>query len=819
MVDGHRKVEGGHRLIPRSKHELEQLRVRARTELTRRLAPAPDPDDAAVGHLDAPCAGETLAPGTFVVRGWVLGGSPASVVVVTIDGTPIGATTPTLRRPDVAAEFGLDEDAALGFAVSLDPTAGEGIAPGPHHLGVATVLQGQQREFGGADIVLVAGTSLGEVDAPTDGATLPADRVGVYGWAVVDGAPASHVLAFADDELLAAFAVSELRPDAAVLAGNARLARCGFWGELDLSAHAPGKVALTFMAITTARGDGARAHDLGSATVQLELPEAPRLGAFLDRPEEGETVDRGVLTIKGWALDPTSPIDVVEVTINGTPTGEARIGIDRPDLLEEFEEIAHAVAGGFEHTIDLRPLVGDDGSVLIEVATISTAGVRETVLRSSHKLTEPKRPTEAQARRRTQRAAVVRERAARTLSALPASRQDGLNLLVITHHLGYGGGQLWLAELLRRARAGSDFPCTVVAPNDGPLRRDLERLGVAVHLHGAWPIDDIESYEGRIAELMVWARLQGCNAALVNTVGCFPGADAALRLGLPCAWAIHESWTPEMYFDIVYPGDLLDPDVRKRADWALAHSDALIFEAEATRELYLGHTSAERARVVHYGVDISHIDKFQKSHDRAAVRARLGFSEDDQVLLVMGTIEPRKAQLLITEAFAAVSASHPSAVLALVGDTDTQYSRMLRQYIEHAGLGDRVQVVKVVQDADSWYFAADLMICASDVESLPRSVLEAMAFGVPILATSVFGLIDILEDGRTGLLIEPRRFTAVVGGLRRALDMPRVDLEAIGKAGQAYAANAFDSSRYARELIALLRELVEGRPEDQDLGR
>ena len=61
----------------------------------------------------------------------------------------------------------------------------------------------------------------------------------------------------------------------------------------------------------------------------------------------------------------------------------------------------------------------------------------------------------------------------------------------------------------------------------------------------------------------------------------------------------------------------------------------------------------------------------------------------------------------------------------------------------------------MVLDTYPWYRAADLLVSASDIESLPRSVLEAMCFRVPVLATSIFGLPELISDGETGFLFEP----------------------------------------------------------------
>jgi glycosyltransferase involved in cell wall biosynthesis len=282
----------------------------------------------------------------------------------------------------------------------------------------------------------------------------------------------------------------------------------------------------------------------------------------------------------------------------------------------------------------------------------------------------------------------------------------------------------------------------------------------------------------------------------------------ATRLHLPFAWAIHESWKPEDYWRVIYPKGFLDPDVRDRAEIALGEATALVFEAEATRQLFLDYISPERALVVPYGVRVSAIEQFMTKSPRAAVRRRLGFRPDERVLLVMGTIEPRKAQTVIAQAFARIADSHPDATLVLVGDMKTRYSEALRELTEGLGIADRVRIVPIVKDTYSWYRAADALLCASDIESLPRSVLEAMCFGVPILATSVFGLSELLKDGVNGFLYEARDVGFAASALHRLLSLPPEEVREVGLAGRADVTTSYDSIGYATEITAMLADAI-----------
>ena len=233
---------------------------------------------------------------------------------------------------------------------------------------------------------------------------------------------------------------------------------------------------------------------------------------------------------------------------------------------------------------------------------------------------------------------------------------------------------------------------------------------------------------------------------------------------------------------------------------------AVIFESAATRALY-DDRAPGRTVVVPYGVDTAALDRFAVTTTRSEARLALDLPESGKLLLAVGTLEPRKNQTLLVEAFAQVAGRHPDATLALVGDLATPYSGALHEFVARAGLGHRVRVAPVTPDVAAWYRAADALVCTSDVESLPRSVLDAMCLGLPIVATNVFGLAELLTDGETGLLFEPNDLRSAITALDRVLSMEPRRLAAIATRGSALVHEQHDASGYAADVLALLRGL------------
>ena len=661
----------------------------------------------------------------------------------------------------------------------------------------------------------------GFVDEPRPGSVVRPGPVVVRGWHRRGDRPASAVAVSVNGEEVDRGDIGgDARPDVAEATGIPALAGAGWSLVADLGDLPDGDVELA-VRIWGAPDDSPTEFE--PITVQVATPSrAERLQmvpsalhdqffGLLDLPPEGEEVEPGIVRVVGWALTEPAPVERVQVVVNGHDFGLARLGIERMDVARHHR-VPHALVSGFEHLIDLGevPDLGDTATVEIR-ATIGT--VSEAVLATRTYRIQPSTPVSTEPSQRgrrvtdAERSPLVRSRTDRLLAGASVGDEGELNLVAFTHDMGYGGGQLWLSELLYQAGAGRAFECTVVASKEGPLVDDLEAMGIEIYITPDAPVNDLQWYEARVGELGVWIRDRGHNAALVNSFGSFFGADVAVRLGLPTVWAIHESYTPSVIWSVAFPPDYVPPEVRAAFDRALRQAHAVVFEAEATRQQYAEATGAGRSLVVPYGVDLASIERYKKDHSREAARRALGIPENCKVLLVMGTTEPRKEQTMLAEAFAQVSGDCDEAILVLVGDTGTPYAAALKAFIRQAGIQAQARVVPVTEDTYQWYRAADVLVCASDVESLPRSVLEAMGFEVPVLATSVFGLPELLTDGETGFLFEPRDLAAAAHALERILTANGEQLARVGAAGHRLVTERHDSKGYASDILRLVEGL------------
>jgi glycosyltransferase involved in cell wall biosynthesis len=144
----------------------------------------------------------------------------------------------------------------------------------------------------------------------------------------------------------------------------------------------------------------------------------------------------------------------------------------------------------------------------------------------------------------------------------------------------------------------------------------------------------------------------------------------------------------------------------------------------------------------------------------------------------------------------------------MVGDQGGAFSDGVHAVVRRLGLDERTLRVPITPDIDDWYRAADAFVLASDIESLPRSMLEAMAFGLPVVASGVFGVPEVIDDGRNGFLFDASSVSGVSDVLVRVLGLPRAELERVGISGRRTIEASRSSEHYAAAYRSLLDHLI-----------
>jgi glycosyltransferase involved in cell wall biosynthesis len=190
------------------------------------------------------------------------------------------------------------------------------------------------------------------------------------------------------------------------------------------------------------------------------------------------------------------------------------------------------------------------------------------------------------------------------------------------------------------------------------------------------------------------------------------------------------------------------------------------------------------------------------------LRRELGIAADAPLLGAVATLRPQKALDVLIRAVAALRPEFPE-VVALVagGDADRAERARLEGIAAAAGVADAIRLLGERDDVAELLAALDVAVLSSDFEGSPLSVMEYMEAGLPVVATRVGGLPDVVEDGVTGLLVPPRDPAALATAVAALLG-DRERARRLGEAGRERRRRLFSVTATTRAVEALYEELL-----------
>jgi glycosyltransferase involved in cell wall biosynthesis len=377
-------------------------------------------------------------------------------------------------------------------------------------------------------------------------------------------------------------------------------------------------------------------------------------------------------------------------------------------------------------------------------------------------------------------------------------------ILHLITRLELGGAQqntLFCVERHDRER----FEVELMAGAGGML--DDEALAIpdaSIHLlpylkHPIAPLWDL------VALFRLWRHFKGGRIDLVHTHSSkagILGRLAAALAGVPViihtahGWSFNDTqpvWLRRLYIAL--------------ERLAARFSKRLITVSSIDREkgLHLGVGRPEQYELLHSGIDQESFRTPDTS--REAIRAALGFDRSHKVVGTIACLKPQKAPLDFVRAAAAAHAEDDSLRFFIAGDGELR--PQLKRLLAELGLQDVVRLLGWRRDVADLLHAMDLFLLPSLFEGLPRAVLQAMAAGVPVVATAVDGTPEVVEDGVTGLLIPPGKPDVAA---RRTIEMLADDdlRERCVMQARRRLSREFDIHQMVRDLDRLYVGLLEG---------
>jgi glycosyltransferase involved in cell wall biosynthesis len=247
---------------------------------------------------------------------------------------------------------------------------------------------------------------------------------------------------------------------------------------------------------------------------------------------------------------------------------------------------------------------------------------------------------------------------------------------------------------------------------------------------------------------------------------------------------------------------------RARNAWAGAHTAAVITGSRERREHFLheNYIPSRKVVLIPFGVDIERFRPEPAARDW--LRQQLGVSSETIVLGAIGHFGPEKGIDCVLEGFASLadrSLPCPTALVVLGAGTPEQQEALEKQ-ARQQGVG-RVIFVGYRTDAERWLRGMDVFVHAPRAEAFGLVVAEAMASGVPVIATAVGGVVDMVRPGRTGFLVPAEAPRELAEALHRLIVDPGLR-QAFGDAARETARAEYGADLYARRHLQLYADLL-----------
>lgn len=380
--------------------------------------------------------------------------------------------------------------------------------------------------------------------------------------------------------------------------------------------------------------------------------------------------------------------------------------------------------------------------------------------------------------------------------------------ILFYNHTGQVGGaeRLLLTILARLDRA--NFDPVLICPEHGPLRKMATGLGVpaeiasVLHARFTWRADHLIRYLKSFARVILDLRKKviSANPDLIHANSVRAGlvvTVATLGLNKQVVWHIHDLLPRHPFNSVI------------RAVGLLSRRTRMIAVAQASADRFIGsfRPLQRRVTVIPNGVDLERFHPDQNT--RQKIRGELQLGADAPVIGIIGRLTPSKGQLELLQTFKRVVSEFPNATLLIAGapafNQEHEYAELLKRAAFELGISNRVLMLGARDDVSAVMQALDLIVVNSSSEACCLVVLEAMASGVPVLATRTGGTPELIEHGRDGWLVPLRDEDHLVTAIMKLIGQPELRAQLAEHARQRITSR-FGMDQYIREIQNFYRE-------------
>ena len=368
----------------------------------------------------------------------------------------------------------------------------------------------------------------------------------------------------------------------------------------------------------------------------------------------------------------------------------------------------------------------------------------------------------------------------------PAERR--LRVAYICQHIDVGGAEELIAAYVRRLPARGFDVATICLTRPGRIAKEI-----AAGTSPFWLVTGEPGPRDPGSFLRLLRLLRSLRPDIAHTfllVASLYGRLAAIAAGVPIVIATEANMYSRKSLRHVWMERIL-----ARSTYRVIASSRAV-QSFASAQMCI---PPERMPVLYNAVDVAPL---AQAPVRDVARRELGLQGDAAVIGSVARLTEQKGHRFLLDALPALAEQFPGFRLLVVGDGPLDGA--LRAQAAALGISDLVRFLGVRRDLPTIFAALDVFVLPSLWEGLPLSLLSAMAFGLPVVATSVGGTVEAVDDGVSGLLVPPRDADTLGGAVGSLLAQPELRAR-LGRGAQARARARFGLESHLDALSALYR--------------
>lgn len=388
-----------------------------------------------------------------------------------------------------------------------------------------------------------------------------------------------------------------------------------------------------------------------------------------------------------------------------------------------------------------------------------------------------------------------------------------IKVLFISHSPEMGGAEKALIDILVNLDKDS-FEGYLTVPKSGEMEKIVKRLGVRTFVidYRYWlmlklsllryllyiPLNIIGAV--RIAVLV---KKLGIDIVFTNTCTVISGALAAKMCGKAHIWSIHEM--------IGKGSDTFKGPFPAKAALSIINS---LSKSIIVDSRFIGSVFPEEYQgkicAVYYGFNV---DLYvSKKMEREELRKQYGIKEDEKVISLIGTICELKGQMNAVLAMPAIAQNFSESRLLLAGAVFGQhkkYAEEVKVVIAKSNMSKQVLLTGFKKEISEIYKISDCVILPSSVEAFGRVIVEAMLAGVPVIASRVGGIPEIITNGVDGVLIDSRTPESIAEAVTSLFKTPEIMIQYAENARRS-ATERFSAKTMINNIEKILRQTNSG---------